>query len=250
MPKYTEEFLISVLQDWHKLHNRVPTYNDFRGSKPDATVIERHFDGWNKALISAGFQVNMDYTKVSDNKLIDILKRYYEENGEIPIVSGYKSWRKKGDPSVSTYFYRFGTWINALKLAGFNIDMSSYEVIKGRAAELLVLNQFKKTNAVDLSGRNHQSPFDGICPNDKNYDVKSSKLCKQSYYYDAWKFDLRNTCRDRIDYYFMVGYDNNRVEMLHTWMIPSGVIEKKNALVILQTKSSLLRWLPYEVNGR
>jgi len=79
---------------------------------------------------------------------------------------------------LGTYIDRFGSFENAKRLVGLDIDsMIKKGVIKspiqkGRQAELYVLENYEE-GSKDLSGENWKSPFDGISKKSKEiYDVK------------------------------------------------------------------------------
>lgn len=86
-------------------------------------------------------------------------------------------------------------------------------------AEILVKEHFaKKDKVTDISGENRgKHPYDGTCPNDEPYDVKSSKL----YEYGYWSFSLDNIDRDEIEWYYLLGFNKDYSELQHVWRIPA-----------------------------
>ena len=148
---------------------------------------------------------------------------FFDENGHPPSIRDFIN--NPLYPSFATYQYRFGSWNNALKMAGLDIDIivgqgildNNYQ--KGRLAEIVIRDHFNK-NSVDLSGKNCHSPCDGICPNGKIYDVKSSKFYNER---SRWDFGLRNKHRDKIDIYYLLAFNEDYMKLEHGWRIPGNM---------------------------
>jgi len=85
---------------------------------------------------------------------------------------------------------------------------------KARLAEIFVLDHFTE-NVTDLSGENRKSFADGICPGNQIYDVKSSAL-----YIDYWQFNLSNSRRDDIEWFYLLGFNEDYSELQYAWRIP------------------------------
>ncbi len=96
----------------------------------------RHFGGWNEALKLCGITANAqqcagaqgghNYAQVTDEQLLDDLKRVANILCKTTFSSGeYKNY---GEWSIYTYFRRFGTWNNALGNAG----LIPYQQVSGR----------------------------------------------------------------------------------------------------------------------
>jgi hypothetical protein len=188
--KYTDEELLNELIRFEKEYGRSPTEADFRNNPeyPSYVTFQRRFGSWDNALKMAGLDTNpyrhhqvelniperepqKNYT---DEELLNELIRFEKEYGRPPTEADFR--KNPEYPSYITCKRRFGSWIDALKLAGLDIDLmgpqgNSY---RGRQAEIMVLNHFKQ-HPIDLAGENPNSTCDGICPNGKTYDVKSSK---------------------------------------------------------------------------
>lgn len=184
---------------------------------------------------------DMDY---DDGELLDLLKQYHEEYGKIPSQLNFMNNLEY--PNFKTYINHFGSWSNALKLVGFDVDSvvkegklpSGYH--KGRLGELLVFNSFKdKNKAVDLSGTNCNSIFDGLCPKGKSYDVKTASLVFNEKYIDSggFAFHLRNREIKKIDYFYLVAVDEEYTKVYYIWLIPRKDIENvKDTLYISLSK--------------
>ena len=96
----------------------------------------RHFGGWNEALKLCGITANAqqcagaqgghNYAQVTDEQLLDDLKRVANILCKTTFSSG--EYKKYGEWSISTYFRRFGTWNNALGNAG----LIPYQQVSGR----------------------------------------------------------------------------------------------------------------------
>lgn len=192
---------------------------------------------------------NYTYT---DKKLIELLHKYYNEYGKIPSKTDIKKNPKY--PSDNTYFNHFGTWSNALKLAGFGIDelvtkgTLNCSQHKGRLFEIIVNKSFKNSYS-DLSGNNCNSPFDGICPKGYNYDAKSSKLktCVKDNS-KGWFFHFRNKQINIIKYFILGGFNEDYTNLLHVWLIPLSIVNKREAIYIGQL--SIDKYKEYEITDR
>ena len=169
---------------------------------------------------------NRTYTT---KQLLDNLTRFYNENGRVP---------KERDlinnvdyPSHSTYNRRFGNLSKALKLAGLDINtMIKHEnkentFSKGRFAEVIVID-YLGDKSVDLSGENCTSPYDGICPHGKIYDVKSSKMYTGCNGNNYWKFMTQNKYKELIEYYYFLAFNEDYTKLRYAWRVPGEVIEK------------------------
>lgn len=97
---------------------------------------------------------------------------------------------------------------------------------KARLAEMIIRDHFK-THHADLAGENKNSLCDGICPNGKTYDVKSSKLHKGIY----WLFNTRNKCRYDIEIYYLLAFNDDYTKLEYVWRIPGEIVEKDHFYV-------------------
>jgi len=115
-----------------------------------------------------------------------------------------------------------------LKLAGLDIDTLYKKGLlkpetnqqKGRLFELIILYHFEK-NPIDLSGNKYNSSCDGICPNGKIYEAKSSKL----YHGENWKYNIRNKEKENIEIFYFGGFNEDYSKLLHVWRVPGELVE-------------------------
>ncbi len=172
------------------------------------------------------------YTK---EELLSLIKQYYKEYNKVPSLTDIQKNPKY--PSHNTFSNHFGSWNNALRLAGLDADTlikegktpSNYH--KGRLAELLIFNSFKdKSKAQDLSGINCNNIFDGICPKGKNYDVKSAVLTYSKKYPSSggWAFHFRNKEIEQIEYFYCVAVSKDYTSLNYIWLIPRKDLENVN----------------------
>lgn len=70
-----------------------------------------------KGLKEEKYVRNIDpYVKYTDNELLERMKRFYEENGRIPMQTDFAN--NPNYPHYATYRIRFGSWDKSLDLAG------------------------------------------------------------------------------------------------------------------------------------
>lgn len=223
--KYTDQELLDYLRHFEKENGRVPLAIDFLNNPeyPHSNTFMKRFGSWNDALKFAELDTN-GYT---DEELLDYLDRFYYENERVPVAIDFIN--NPEYPNCGTYQYRFGSWSNALKLVGLDVDTMVKQGIvvttnqKARLAEIMIRDHFKK-NPVDLSGQNQNSPCDGICPNGKMYDVKSSKLYKGTH----WRFRTDNKYKEEIEIYYFLAFNKDYTKLEYTWRVPAEIVEKDN----------------------
>lgn len=152
--------------------------------------------------------------------MLGALLIFEEENSRPPAERDFTNNPKY--PSIRPYIIHFGGWQKALKLVGLDVDTIVRKYIvrttdqKARLAEMNVLANDEKM-AIDLSGRNCHSRFDGISK-DGIYDVKSSKLYEEKY----WRFLLDKY----VDHYYLLAYDKDYKRLLYKWKIPGDFTDK------------------------
>lgn len=126
--KYSDEFLIKYLQDYFKKNGRPPTMRTLPKGPglPSAHTYIHRFGSWRAALEKAGLDTanTIQYT---DQELIEYIRALGKKLGRPPTLQDV---RKAGKPSAVTYLYRFGSWYNALKAAGYKVHRH------GRSREL------------------------------------------------------------------------------------------------------------------
>lgn len=181
--------------------------------------------------------------KKSNSELLEYLRRFKKENGRIPVVNEFNEDPRY--PNGDIYFQKFGSWNNALNLAGIGIKCQYphfhvYErfggwqkalklvgldidtmvrkgivetsIQKGRWFEILVKEHFENESK-DLSGENSHSSCDRICPTGQKYEAKSSRLYEDGY----WYFKTNN---EETDWYYLGAFNEDYTKLLHVWLIP------------------------------
>lgn len=236
--QHTDKELLEYLTQFHKEIGRVPITTDFRDSKkyPDVYMYQSHFGSWNHALELAGLDIiRSNYNSFTNGELLDFLIQFYKETQKVPTTRDFKNNKKY--PSHKVYINRFGSWHNALISVNLDVDtmvkkgilQNNYQ--KERLFELYVKEHFEK-ESIDLSGDNCNSSFDGICPNGKIYDAKSSGLMNGRYFF----FHLNNKEKEEIEWYYLGGFNNDYTKLLYVWRVP-GEFVGKNYLHIGLTKN-------------
>lgn len=168
----------------------------------------------------------LDFT---NKELLDSLLQFEKEEKRVPVRRDFENNPRY--PHHGTYEKRFGNWSNVLKLAGLDVDSRiskgdlSSNILKGRYGELVIVQILNKKE-IDLSGKNHNSYCDGICPTGQIYEVKSSKLYVE---YNYWRFVAQNKDKDdekdAIQWYYFVAFNDNYTKILYIWRVPGEVID-------------------------
>lgn len=201
-----------IVDENGKMINRNPTKDELKDLER-----EPHKDGRGRSRIKT-------YT---NKELLDYLGQFVKENGRIPVKTDFEN--NPGYPYSSTYQKRFGSWSNALKLVGMDQDTMVKQgnlkttAQKARYAEIKVINHFKQ-HPIDLSGENRNSSCDGICPNGKVYDVKSSKFRKK---YERYEFNTGNKYREEIEIYYFLAFNEDYTKLMYAWRVPGEIVEKE-----------------------
>ena len=116
--QYTREFLLSELRRFYDENGRSPTLRDMCkvNGYPGATTYRHEFGTFSDALQSADLELNhvVNYTK---EILISEIHRFVKENSRVPILNDMK--RSNGYPAGSIYNREFGSWNNAIEIAGY-----------------------------------------------------------------------------------------------------------------------------------
>lgn len=220
---WTKEKVLDLIKKTYDNEKRILTRSEFCNNynHPSENIIYKLFGSWNNALIEAELWDKRDFSRYTDEDLLGYLVRFYEENGRPPTIRDFTNNRKY--PGFAIYQKRFGSWQKALKLVGLDTDsmvrkgVVKTENQKARLAEIFVREHFDDVEkVVDLSGTNCDSPFDGICPKGKIYDVKSSKLGNDR---DRWIFNILNIHKDEIEWYYLLAFNGDYSELLHVWRI-------------------------------
>lgn len=112
---YTKEDIIKSIQTLAQELGKTPSLTDYNNHKckPTGPIIINRFGSWNEALLAAGFTEHSYLTK---EQLLELLQNYYKEHNNTPSTREFDSDKKY--PNVVTYKRHFGSWNNALELAG------------------------------------------------------------------------------------------------------------------------------------
>lgn len=170
------------------------------------------------------YKQNKVHTKIyTEKQLLDHLRQFYEESLIPPAEKDFTN--NPEYPSVSTYVKYFGSWSNALKSVEMDVGSIVQKGIlltneqKARLTEMIVRDHFER-HPVDLAGENKLSPCDGICPNGRFYDVKSSSL--NGYF---WQFGTKNKYKEEIEIYYFLAFNEDWTKLEHGWRIPGEIAE-------------------------
>lgn len=130
--KYSDDELKALLVDFYIKNNKSPTQRDCRSSNglPGPNTFKDRFGGWEEALEAAGVSKNiLKSTQVCDKELIDSLKRFYLENGRAPRHEDCNNLKEYSYlKSHMVYTRRFGTFTEALNIAGVPVNITNVSV--------------------------------------------------------------------------------------------------------------------------
>lgn len=162
-----------------------------------------------------------DTQTYTEKELSDILRAFEKKNRRPPVEREFNNG--SGYPSREIYRRTFGSWTNGLIKAGLDIDLMGHQgrAYRGRQAEIKVINHFKE-HSIDLAGDNQNSSCDGICPNGKIYDVKSSKFHKER---GCYIFGTNNKLKDEIEIYYLLAFNEDYTELDYVWRVPGEIVE-------------------------
>ena len=167
----------------------------------------------------------------TEKELLDILARSYKDLGRPPSIADFT--HNSEYPSYKTYVYRFGSWSAALKLVGLDVEsmvkkgIVETESQKARFSEIIIRDNFDNPS-VDLAGENCISSCDGMCPNGKIYDVKSSGL---SFNGRRYTFGTENKYKEEIEIYYLLGFNEDYTKLDYGWRIPGEIVESSRFYV-------------------
>ena len=157
---YSKEFIIHQIQSLAKDLGRTPTVADFGKSKSchmDPSIIKRYFGSYNGGLIAAGLQPNR-VTYQTDEELLRGLRVLYERLARVPLAKDLSVFSDM--PCVSTYRKRFGTFANALYLAGITREKPKQKLRCDYTSEQLI--EFLQDLGSKLGRAPHMSDLGGI----------------------------------------------------------------------------------------
>lgn len=119
--KIDRELLIEDIQRVQKEVSGVVTYADYRENGDySMSVLERRFDGWRNARLSAGIdKTPAAYNRISDDEAKQALRTLSEKLERTPRRFDVETY---AEFSYSMYERKFGSWNNALIEAGFDVN--------------------------------------------------------------------------------------------------------------------------------
>lgn len=217
IPDIGEKARSVIVDGAGKIINNNPSKDELKGLK-----------GFPKENYNRLFKNRVDYT---EEELLNCLRQFYEKYGSPPTMEDFRN--NSDYPNPITYRRRFGNWSYALKRVGLDVEsMVKRGIIetsdqKARFSEMIIRDHFEK-NSVDLSGENKNSPCDGICPNGKIYDVKSSGLSFKDRY---WHFDTGNRYKDNIEIYYLLALNRDYTELIYAWRVSGEIVEKDDIYI-------------------
>ncbi len=159
---YSDEELLESLREKARELGRKPTIKncDLDNNMASSVTFIKHFGTWNNALKKAGL-VPDDYgyrQSWDRQKMITSLQKKAKELDRTPTVADCRSDKNMPDPA--TYARHFGSWNNALKVAGLEIQYPHQQPYSSDEELLVIL--WKKAKKL---GR---KPEVADCRSDKN----------------------------------------------------------------------------------
>jgi sulfur relay (sulfurtransferase) DsrC/TusE family protein len=159
MNRYTKQELIEAIVRFHEENGRVPKSYEFDNNLlyPSQTIYVSHFGSWDNALKTCGFDVNQKKMKYSDDELIGFIVDFYGKHNQIPTTKDFSN--SSSYPDSNTYRKRFGSWPNAIKLAGFAPKRNTPSKYKSDEDRI---NGYKKTNLKSIHKRKRSMGFNPL----------------------------------------------------------------------------------------
>ncbi len=129
--KFTDDELLKLLKKCGKKNGRTPTLSmvDNDPDMPSQSVYKKRFGNFNNALRLAGFGADL-VDRYTDDELLQLLKECGKKNGKTPTNRMVKA--DSNMPSTVTYARHFGSWSNALRLAGFKLKSNQIKSKKAK----------------------------------------------------------------------------------------------------------------------
>lgn len=164
MVRYTKEELVKMVQEHSKILGRTPKMKEVAKNEnfPSMNLFLREFETWNNLLKKCNLKLN-SVRYYSKEHLLNVLKLLSNRIGRTSRIEDLNG--DKDLPSPKVYFEKFGSWNNALKLAGLEInlrrDYTKEELIDSLLKKAKELNQNPTSN--DLGRKNNmpdRSTFD------------------------------------------------------------------------------------------
>ena len=118
MNRITDEELINELKRLDNNYSKVTSKLMKNKGKYSANTYNKRFGSWNNAKEKVGVEINKEMD-IDKNDLIKEMIRLKQENGYITC----ELMNKKGKYSIIPYNSKFGSWNEAVKEAGLEINM-------------------------------------------------------------------------------------------------------------------------------
>lgn len=116
IPKWTKDRIVKEVHEFITRNGKAPNTVDM----PKVLAAAKR-NGWTKDVFREAFAMGGKYIpekrafRYTKEELLDFLRTFEKTNGRKP---SYSDARRKLIPHLSRYSYNFGSWQNALKLAG------------------------------------------------------------------------------------------------------------------------------------
>lgn len=168
--KFTSEKLTKEIKRYYKEYKHIPTYEEFDANEdfPSSKTIQKRFGSWNKAIESAGFDVNLTRYHNKDDIIIKA-QDFYTKNKRSPF------YNELGFSTTLAYNY-WNEWDDMLKEANLPPTPKSYGVL-----------------TKDKSGNTHKSKIEAAISNvliDNGYEFTTENRykdfvnCDKNYLFD------------------------------------------------------------------
>ncbi|GGK79142.1 hypothetical protein GCM10009067_34290 [Haloarcula sebkhae] len=124
--KISEEELVKELQRLSDELDKKPTASDMNEQgKYWRSAYRNEFGSWNNALEAVGFESENVGATITDKELIQEISRLAKRLDKIP---GFNDMEDLGEYDPTTYSHRFGSWNEALNVAGFEPDTQGSKI--------------------------------------------------------------------------------------------------------------------------
>ena len=162
----SDEELVIVLRRLADELGHVPSVRELQNCDwaPCYSTYSHRFGSWNKALKKAGFGKALRRNKYSDRELINILRCVTKKLGHAPSREEMRKYHPS--PCYDVYLNRFGSFAQALEVAGVNVGE---ETGRNRKIEkmLMQLRAFVdregRLPSPDLLGKKSNTPCYRTC---------------------------------------------------------------------------------------
>lgn len=109
--------MLEVIRQVARKLGKIPSIRDVKRvqAKYSPWEIRKAFGSWRKALVQAGLE-RENYRILTDDQLIQVLQEYFTINKRTPRAIDFLASQRYPSPNV--YILHFGTWNDAIELAG------------------------------------------------------------------------------------------------------------------------------------